>query len=75
MGVIKIENGSVSPMEEFRCLMQGEIFRHEGILHIKICSIESRFNAFNLEQCCSCSFGGDTWVLPMNGKLIVENRQ
>ena len=51
----------------------GGIFEHKGKLYMAMCcSPEDRYNAVNLENGITCSFGYDDDVMPVSAKVVIE---
>lgn len=73
MAVIQVEMGSISPLERFSDLFDGQVFKYQDTYWLKIDTSErAEWNAYTFDQWHVANLNGNTMVLPVNSKLVVE---
>lgn len=73
MAQVQVEVGSVSPLERFGDLFDGQVFKYQGTYWLKINTNEmTEWNAYTFDQWHVAHLPASTMVLPVNSKLIVE---
>lgn len=74
MGYVEIVDKKPNNTVDFGYLKIGETFKHNGKIHVKICSGEMQTAyALSFHDNCLVAFNSKCQVVPVKCKLIVED--